>query len=128
MGASSSKSGEEPPACRCSTRKRAHAMFTIFLPDFAWQVPGIRAAIDALVEATGSTGYTMVPPSTGGWYSGDQWSLCQVHPVQIVAPDTRESQDRFTDFARSLAEKLNQRWIYALRMPVRVADRRGEWD
>lgn len=121
------KISEDPPACNGAMRDGPQAMFTIYLPGAAWEVPGIRRAINELVVLTGSTGYTQIPPSTGGWYSAGAWSLCQVHPLQIVAPDTKETQDHFSDFTRSLARTLNQRWIYALRMPVRVADRRGEW-
>jgi hypothetical protein len=102
----------------------AHAMFTIFLPNAAWEVAGIRRAIEELVEVTGSTGYRLIPPSTGGWYSAEAWSLCPVHPLQIVAPDTEETFDRFVSFTRRLARLLGQSWIYALRMPVRVADHR----
>jgi hypothetical protein len=102
-------------------------MLTVFLPRSAWEIPGIRRSIEELVESIGATGYTLVPPSTGGWYSDRVWSLCQVHPLQIVAPDNRETFERFNKFTRGLARATHQRWIYALLMPVRVADRHGNW-
>jgi hypothetical protein len=88
---------------------------TVFLPlndnnsrPFAFET--LQGAINKIVESFG--GATVLPPSHGYWISNGEMFRDWVSPVQVIAPNTRETVTTCVAIANELAAHLEQYEIF----------------